>query len=372
MILIVGVIFLQDSISNNNDASGSQAVAKTQISEPILKEFVANYSPNVKRCTSPKDREQKCVDIKLQHDRGLMFIIKTPFVYSKINGIESKYIVYGNSKFHLDSKTEYKDGLKNGLQTRYNREGKKFATVNYQNNQKNGFETYYYPDGSIRLEVEYKNGKRNGQMRSFNPDGVLVRSGSYKDDLEEGYFKVFSTKGKLISLTMYTYGKQNNISVRYYASGNLQSVVPFTNNLANGMAITYFQNGVVRSRTPLKQGYISGTQRQYYENGAIKTKIKYNEGKIEDLIVNYTPTGEIQSTFQAYRIETGIFRHGEAIWYKNNQPYVKVVFSDDDAKQGKCLSPTPRGLSTTELEQLAKQDILPDCSKKHAPAPILE
>ena len=89
----------------------------------------------------------------------------------------------------------YKTGLRSGLTTVWNNEGKVVSKTYYKYGQKNGIERFYYDNRTIKSAVEYKDGKLHGRVDYYTEKGKLKGRLTYKDGaLEKGYCLVNGKK----------------------------------------------------------------------------------------------------------------------------------------------------------------------------------
>lgn len=96
-----------------------------------------------------------------------------PLKNGKLNGREQSFIKYENDdNFHINSYSEYKDGIKNGKEVFYYDDGSIINESNYKNGQLDGVLKEYSEDGMLTLEAEYKNGKEHGKVIYYNEDGI--------------------------------------------------------------------------------------------------------------------------------------------------------------------------------------------------------
>ena len=125
---------------------------------------------------------------------------------------------YSNDQ--LESRIEYKDGLKDGLSETFNKNGQIIKSENYKENVLNGLYKSFHENGQLRVkvilknelpidgQVEYffengsvyersifKDGKENGLVESFYEDGTLKYKHNYKDGKKEGIGRSFKSDG---------------------------------------------------------------------------------------------------------------------------------------------------------------------------------
>jgi len=87
------------------------------------------------------------------------------------NGLLKKYGYNGN----LTSTVNIKNGVKNGIETWYDKKGRVIRKVPYINGKKHGLLKEFYPNGDIMATIPYQNSVRNGEAFSYNKDGSVHR-----------------------------------------------------------------------------------------------------------------------------------------------------------------------------------------------------
>jgi len=89
-----------------------------------------------------------------------------------VSGVVVKY-------YHLNrllaSKVHYKNGLKNGLEESFYRNGKLHFRANYKNGQKDGFTEYFHTNGQLNSRVSYRNGQVEGSGEYFDKSGEKTK-----------------------------------------------------------------------------------------------------------------------------------------------------------------------------------------------------
>lgn len=102
--------------------------------------------------------------------------------------------------------------------------------VTYQNGVLNGVEKWYHKNGKIDLEVSYKEGKMEGVERGYFDNGVLRSEAFYKNGKLEGAQKLYYKNGKLQGEIPYQEGKIHGVAKWYEKNGNLWVSVEFKDN----------------------------------------------------------------------------------------------------------------------------------------------
>lgn len=86
------------------------------------------------------------------------------------NRFDEKVILYEDGKT-IKIRTQFKNGIKTGLETFYYRDGKIKSMTNWLNGKKHGRSTEYYTNGFLGLSINYHNGVRVGRSACFDSSG---------------------------------------------------------------------------------------------------------------------------------------------------------------------------------------------------------
>jgi antitoxin component YwqK of YwqJK toxin-antitoxin module len=208
------------------------------------------------------------------------------YFHGKLHG---EYIKYDIISEQIERVTNYKDGIRDGIETKYN--NKKISyTQEYKNDKKDGIYRLYSPvTGTINTEHNYKDDKLHGITKIYYPDGSPKIIFSYSEYLLDG------------------------LSCKYYPNGNIMEQRNYVSNAINGPCYTYYENGNLKSkeywikrkkklndnnyhddeyeldcttddltckRCLLQFSYLEGVRYEYYEDGTLKYVQEYDEGKM--------------------------------------------------------------------------------------------
>lgn len=141
--------------------------------------------------------------------------------------------LYSESSYGTTYITSVKNGKKNGLEVRYNKNyiriiknyvnGKDLTEGVYARYEKNGNldRKYFFKDGeihgislhvhkngNIEERILYENGKAKGELLQYHENGRLAVKGFYQNGQLEGLYEEFDEDGSLIASTMYKNGKK--------------------------------------------------------------------------------------------------------------------------------------------------------------------
>jgi antitoxin component YwqK of YwqJK toxin-antitoxin module len=118
-----------------------------------------------------KDRIGKWVYYHKSSDKVMTLEI---YNNGKLDGKKVTY--YTNDQ--ITEETEYKNGLKNGMNNFYSPEGIQIKKLIYKNGLLHGPAYYFDSNGSLILEGNYKNGKKNGLWKHYE-DGALIKEETF-------------------------------------------------------------------------------------------------------------------------------------------------------------------------------------------------
>lgn len=160
----------------------------------------------------------------------------------------------------LVEKGAYKEGVKNGLLTRYNSDGTTVKEeIPFTDGKVDGIVKYYYLDGSLEKEKGFKNGVEYGPERSW-------RHGADKPHIERNYFE----------------GKPDG---RQYAeissnTGDYIEVAHFEKGVPTGEFLqTYVDSGEVKMRGSYSDGGKDGVWTEIRHDGKIVSEVTWADGK---------------------------------------------------------------------------------------------
>ena len=81
------------------------------------------------------------------------------------------------------------NGLRNGIEKWYYKNGSLMSTSTYNNNVLNGSVNWYYESGELSRCTYFVNGKLNGVCEWYYKNGKLAGTANYKNGTLEGYKK---------------------------------------------------------------------------------------------------------------------------------------------------------------------------------------
>lgn len=94
------------------------------------------------------------------------------------NGILRKYGYEG----HITSSVHIKNGVKDGIETMYDKHVRVIQQTPYVNGRIHGIATAFYPNGTRMITYTYRYGMKNGYAFAYNLDGTVNKKAKYKNN----------------------------------------------------------------------------------------------------------------------------------------------------------------------------------------------
>ena len=126
----------------------------------------------------------------------------------------------------IKSKSEVKNGVRNGMHYEYYKSGVKSKQVAYNDGKRGGTRIVYYESGEIMEEIDFLNDKKEGQYFTYYKNGDLKKQGHFKNDIQNGLLKEYDRQGILrleLRSTEIFGGSYGIYKKTYDQSGNLVS-----------------------------------------------------------------------------------------------------------------------------------------------------
>lgn len=222
-------------------------------------------------------------------------------IYTELdkNGQVTKSIEYHDdriiSEYHVTRDDtgilEYhkKDGILDGLWTKWYTNGQKAEEGSYKNGKKNGKWGAWFPSSTFKYTGEYLNGKRSGKYLEWNKKGkksqeILYSNGkrieeyliindsigfmeiNKKYGILEGQWVKWYSEGKKEEEGVYDGGKKIGNWSKYNRSGIVLEEWNYDSQGRNLYEITYYDNGTVK----MYCDYFSKTIQKYNSDGSIQ------------------------------------------------------------------------------------------------------
>lgn len=254
-------------------------------------------------CPNVKDGPEKCTD---PNDKNKI-IIKAHRKNGKLDG--DFWCAKENGEPHV--KVKFKNGDYDGLYEEYDPSLKEWGTQTY-----------------------YKNGKREGlDTRLLSQGRKNIRF--YKDDKAYGFQIIVDKNNQILSLSNC---EENNMMKKaedcekiYIPGYESQQKAYFESKAAekkaddNKTVEKKYRNGKIAIKYKLVDGQIDGDREEFFENGQLQTLRKYKNGQaLEEK--NYFEDGQIK----AHTFFDGRFPSQETLFYQNGKIKSEKKISKED------------------------------------------
>jgi antitoxin component YwqK of YwqJK toxin-antitoxin module len=200
-------------------------------------------------------------------DSIIINIGRSGYEFSK-SAPDNEYYIYNNDVLSLH--VFVKNGKKNGVATRYDKNGVKFSENTLKDDQLDGMQEFFYKNGEIKSVLYYTNGVVDGECINF-----------YKDErIKKAFF--------------FNKGKKNGTWKTYFYDGQLQSVEQYIDGKPEGKWKYFYHLGKIKYEKEYRNGQPVGTWAYYNHDESINTECTCNKEKI--LIKNYSINGKLERT----------------------------------------------------------------------------
>ncbi len=160
----------------------------------------------------------------------------------------------------------YANGELDGVSSRFDEEtGKLTVEENYSNGQLHGT-SKYFRNGLLLRTDQYKNGLRNGAQSEFAREGHVMKRKWYSMGVLDSMYTYYAS-GKTAVKQIYIPGTTNSTWTESDANGFLLIEGYLNNERRHGDWCVYYTNGKKHSCTPYKDGVIQGIYTRWYSNG---------------------------------------------------------------------------------------------------------
>ncbi|WP_295420506.1 hypothetical protein [Sulfurovum sp.] len=106
--------------------------------------------------------------------------IRSEFIMSDNSGQNGLLKKYGYDG-HLTSIAHIKNGVNDGEETWFDKQGRVLMKVPYVNGKKHGVQEAYYPNGDVMISTTYVNGVKHGKAVAYNKDGSIHRQVTFRN-----------------------------------------------------------------------------------------------------------------------------------------------------------------------------------------------
>ena len=125
-------------------------------------------------CDSPSLLGKK-VDKKYYTGGALL----SEFIWSDSTGRNGTLKHYG-FEGHQISTVHITNGVKNGIETKFDNKGRVIQQTPYYNGRIHGQDKAFYPNGSRMITFTYQNGIKHGSAYTYYPDGAVCKKAVYR------------------------------------------------------------------------------------------------------------------------------------------------------------------------------------------------
>lgn len=133
---------------------------------------------------------------------------------------------------------------KQGLYTRWTKEGNKAEEAMYENDTLHGVRKLFYPDGTVFIEEYYDMGEFKGPWKTFHENGQVKLEGEYIENKMEGVWKGYYDNGALKEEVLFKASEENGAFTEYYKNGKLKAEGNYLNgDNENGLLKLYDEAG---------------------------------------------------------------------------------------------------------------------------------
>ena len=223
--------------------------------------------------------------------KKLLTILLTLFLFS------SAY-----AEVRVVDKLEYRDGVAyavgesegfSGTWVNVGTNGNKASELNYKDGLQDGLTTKWFPNGAKGEEANYKNGKLHGTTTEWNTNGAIESKTNYKDGKLHGTATEWHTNGAIESKTNYINGKGKKL---YEASFDWNGEVREVSEYVDGKpskSVVYHRDGVKQVDEHV-DGKLSKSV-FYHRDGDIEKVREYPDiGRMDFKSTHYHKTGEVK------------------------------------------------------------------------------
>jgi len=131
--------------------------------------------------------------------------------------------------------------------------GRVLFVANYRDGVRQGMQTEYYENGLVKSRVNYRDGQRQGIQTEYNENGTVNSSVKYVDDKMDSVATWYWPNGKVQVVANYTPDGKVDNRLSYWPNGNAYESWSCANG-KDGTLIRHYPNGVVQ----FKGGYVAG------------------------------------------------------------------------------------------------------------------
>ena len=150
--------------------------------------------------------------------------------------------------------TNFINGKKDGLSTKWYENGQKEIEKNYKNGKLEGVHIEWYRSGQKKSETNFKNNKLDGLAREWDEDGKKEKEANFKN------------------------GKLDGLATQWYENGQKRFESNLKNGKLNGLTTQWYKNGQKEIDKHYKNGKLEGLTRSWHKDGSVKAMEMYSNG----------------------------------------------------------------------------------------------
>jgi antitoxin component YwqK of YwqJK toxin-antitoxin module len=206
-----------------------------------------------------------------------------PFKYGQKDGLEVKYDYDGK----ILSQNRYVLGDLDSISTTYNN-GQLIYNYKYVLDNECGINTDYHYNGKVYRAMSFDDGDRHGFTDYFAPDGNLMYRVRFFRNTMKGYtYK--NANGQFVPEIPIT--AQTSEMICYYPNGKLSMKVNLKNGEYHGDFKCYYADGKTLIESTSVDDEYQGVRRFYYLNGKVNKEMHYEMGQLHGLYTEYDEMG---------------------------------------------------------------------------------
>ena len=226
------------------------------------------------------------------------------------------------------SMTTWVNGVKNGIEKKWYRNGQVMTSHNWKNNLLDGLSKRWYYNGNLCFESfyipihssTYGPGTRDKFSRGYYENGQMRWDSRYENKKMHGKQTTWYENGQMESFDIIVNGKIDGKSEEWYKNGNLKSSKKYIMDKPNGIHKEWHENGQLKSIENYKDGLAIGAFKSFSEMGEVIGEVNLNNGNGIFIILNDNGQKAIEKKF-----ENGLLKY-EKEWYYNGKPKEETIF----------------------------------------------
>jgi antitoxin component YwqK of YwqJK toxin-antitoxin module len=186
--------------------------------------------------------------------------------------VDSTMVYYTDGT--LAGKYFFKDGVFDGPQYRYHKNGNLNVYSEQTTGKLNGVKKTYFEDGSIHKIESYV--ALNRKLEDTKSTDLM----HYVKSLRHGVYMSYFPNGQIQDSLYHDYGKQNGKHIQYYKDGQVASVKYFEQGVQQGKEVIFYTNGQLSYDKNYEQGKLHGEIQHWDKDGKLIRVTYYEMGMI--------------------------------------------------------------------------------------------